>query len=114
MTRATTRFDNLPTEELVRLEADMREERKLLFALIRERLKVECPLDIGKAYRIKSGRFEGRKMLLLYIVPGGASHIGRSEIYPLAEGPLDKSPGKWNIKTQQTRLENLDPEPLDG
>lgn len=111
----TTRFDNLPTAELVELERQSRDDRRTLMALIRERFNTESGFQIGKSYRIISGRFKGRRMILRYITLGGDIPMiyTNRPVYPLADGPLNKGANGWNCKHFQTPLEHLDPTPLD-
>ncbi|MDQ0422378.1 hypothetical protein J2045_003426 [Peteryoungia aggregata LMG 23059] len=110
----TTRFDNLPTDELVELERQARDDRKLLMRLIQQRFEAECGREIGRIYRIHSGRYAGRRMLLQYIALGGGIPMIHTQepVYPVAQGPLDKR-GGFNNRHQETRLSNLalEPEP---
>lgn len=110
----TSRFDNLPTDELLRLEMQSRIDRDELMTLIGERFRSDGPYQIGRVYRVKPGfRLAGRKMLLSYIVVGTPT-IPRWErlAWPIASGPLDKGKG-WNTKHERIGLEALDPEALD-
>ena len=110
-----TRFDNLPTEELIAIELQMRQEREQLAALIAERFKDESPMKPGMIYRIVSGRFIGRRMLLSSIV-SGRGILSRYALHQIASGPLDSKSSKagdgWTIRHQQTLAVNLDPATL--
>ena len=103
-----TRFDNMPTAELVELERQTREDRRALLELIRSRFVAESGLEIGKAYRIVSGQYRGRLMLVNYIVIGGGIPMIHTQeaVYPLAEGPLNKGNG-WNRRHVKVRPDSL-------
>ncbi|ELT47403.1 hypothetical protein [Brucella intermedia] len=109
-----SRFDNLPTDELLQKELQTRVDRRELLHLIEDRFKAEAQktYTFGMAYRIASGRFAGRAMILEYVVVGGKqfSPIPQA-LFPLAEGRLSIPHGMrpWTTKTQQVRLESLDP-----
>lgn len=112
--REASRFDNLPTEELLQKELQGRIDRRNLLRLIGNRFKAEAAqtYHIGKAYQIRSGRFAGRAMILDYVVVGGTQFSPvQKPLFPLAEGRLSNPNGArpWTIKTQQVRLESLDP-----
>lgn len=108
-----TRFDNLPTGELLQLELQNRIEQRQVRHLIADRFKAEAleKYELGKAYKIGKGRFEGRYMILAFIVVGGAQFDPSPKaLFPIAEGRLSITHGlrPWTTKTQQVRIENLD------
>lgn len=109
-----TRFDNLPTEQLLQMELQARIDRRCLLHLIGDRFKAEAEetYSIGKAYLIASGRFAGRAMILEYVNVGGTQFSADPKpLFPVAEGRLSIAHGTrpWTTKTQQVRLEKLDP-----
>lgn len=108
-----TRYDNLPTDEILQLELDIRIEHRQVRHLIADRFKAEAleKYELGKAYKIAKGRFEGRYMILAFIVVGGAQFDPSPKaLFPIAEGRLSITHGlrPWTTKTQQVRIENLD------
>lgn len=111
----TTRFDNLPTAELVELERQSRDDRRTLKELIRKRFEVECGREFGRVYRIKAGRFKGRLMKLLGVTLGGdiPMILVQDPVYPVAYGPLNKGSKGWNSRHVQTRMEHLEETPFD-
>lgn len=108
-----TRFDNLPTDELLQVELKNRIEQREIRHLIADRFEAEAleRYEIGKAYKIVKGRFEGRFMILAFVVVGGSQFDPNPKaLFPIAEGRLSIVHGTrpWTTKTQQVRIENLD------
>lgn len=109
-----TRFDNLPTDELLRAELQMRLDRRALLSLVNSRFRAlaEERFTFGKAYKVARGRFADRFIILEYVVAGGTQFGAvQDEMFPLAEGRLSFTGKqlKWTRKTQQVRLDALDP-----
>lgn len=106
----TNRFDNIPTADLLAREMDDRKALRELQAAVKERLTAEAGIEIGAVYKIVAGRFEGRRMLALYVVPGIPDALQRWPYETLVEGRLNGKSAAgdgWTIKTQRTRIENV-------
>jgi len=106
----TDRFDNISTADLLAREMDDRKALRELQDAIRDRLKAEAGIEIGAVYKIVSGRFKGRRMLALYVVPQIPDAMKREPYETIVEGRLNGKSAAgdgWTIRTQRTRIENV-------
>lgn len=112
------RFDNLSTAELARRHTEALAEHVEIRDALWKRLVDECPIEVGKAYRIKAGRFAGRKMLVNSVgavfpsVMGTRSSPSTGEAFARAEGRLDgksKAGDGWTLRHQVVRADQLEP-----
>ena len=94
----TDRFDNLPTDELATREAAARAELAELEEALKARLIAECPVKIGKAYKIGAPtdriwpwmkKYAGRIMWVRYLaVKRDVTGLHPGPWAVAAQGPL--------------------------
>lgn len=106
----TNRFDNIPTADLLAREMEDRKVLRELQDAVRERLKADAGIEIGAIYRIVRGRFKGRRMLALYVVPQIPDVMKREPYETTVGGRLNGKSAAgdgWTIRTQRVRIENV-------
>lgn len=106
------RFNNISTADIAAREAEVRAEAYDLGCALRARLIAEAGIEIGAVYRVISGRFEGRRLLVEGVNAGieGIDLRGRNEWSVFAWGRLDGKSAAgdgWTIRRQNVGIERL-------
>lgn len=87
------RFDNLSTDQLFARDREARDEARAVRAALMERLRAECPVRVGKVYRIKAmpgGQYAGREILVDGIKVNAPHYDDIGKCYVLVWGPLKR------------------------